>query len=84
MQDYSKYHELLELSLKLKEKGHDCFFLYYPHSNCFKIQLYKNGWDVDKDFDNEFIIYDDLNPELTYEAISYLLEVENGQALHQL
>lgn len=81
MQDYSKYHELLELAFKAKEKGIDIFFRYSPHVQIIDVEIYKNGWGNSKETsDKRFTFYldDEINPESTYEAISYLMEVERG------
>ncbi len=42
---YVRYHELLELCFKAKEKGHDVFFSYRAHINKIVIEIFKNGWE---------------------------------------
>lgn len=39
-----KVLEILALCLKAKEKGHDVFFLYSPHTNGLEIRSFENGW----------------------------------------
>ena len=41
----AKVLEILALCLEAKEKGHDVFFLYSPHTNGLEIRSFENGWE---------------------------------------
>ena len=86
---YERYHELLELCFKAKEKGIDIFFDYSPHVEWVTVQIYKDKWST-KNFEpyKIFRIYiseewadnKEVGRDVALEAIAYingLLEVED-------
>lgn len=44
-----KILNLLAMCMQAKDKGHDCFFYYMPHTDTFEITVYVGGWDEGKD-----------------------------------
>ena len=49
--------ELLELCIRAKEFGIDCFFFYFPHINKLDISVHKDGWNKNVDFDKQFYVH---------------------------
>lgn len=35
---------ILSMCLQAKEKGHDAFFVYFPHVNIITVTIHKGGW----------------------------------------
>ena len=57
---------LFRLCMQAKEKGHHCFFNYYPHvnSNEVEISIYKDGWSEEKSHVKYVISTGHETPEL--------------------
>lgn len=78
---YERYHELLELCFKAKEKGIDCNFEYQSHVQHIRIYIFKNGYNKKFDYDMKFDFYLDwkdskeLGPAVALEAIAYINEL---------
>ena len=79
--EHVKYHELLELCFKAKEKGHDCFFDYSPHIECITVDIYEGKYFPSKKT-KKFSFYIDhmkytkgYGFDVALEAISYLSDL---------
>lgn len=71
---YELEHELLELCLEAKNKGHDLFFGYRPQIDCIDIDIHKNGWKRDS-FPVANFKFKVKDRDAALEAIAYINEL---------
>lgn len=67
-----RIHKIIDLSIDLKDFGHDCFIDTLPHVNQIKIYCYKDGFAIEK----EEVLYEHiyLDDDETIEQLDKIIE----------
>ena len=59
----TEINEVLNLCMRAKEKGHDCFFFYRPHVDWIEVTIYVGGWSSITDTQTYLIRLDGIVDE---------------------